>query len=112
MNLLRNDPALLNDEAVLKHFMAANNCDNPAFEKELSNEFDYPKMAAFYRAKAPEILKTAPATLHVMLKGFYIGQYDSAKGAFPFVDTSGRKKPTTLSSIQPVNDLEDCGLAG
>jgi len=86
MNLLRNDPALQNDESVLKHFMAANNCDDAAaFQKELNNEFDYPKMAAFYRAKMPEILKGAPSSIHVMLTGFLLGQYDSAKGVFPFV---------------------------
>jgi len=112
LNLLRNDPALLNDEAVLKHFMAANNCGNAiAFRKELNNEFDYPKMAAFYKDQAPEILKGVPSSLTVRLPAFFLGQYDSAKGAFPFVER-GQKKTTTLTDIEPANDIGACDAWG
>ena len=89
--------------------MAANNCPNAnaiAFAKALNSEFDYPKMAAFYKDEAPEILKGVPSSLTVTLGGFVLGQYDSGKGVFPFVKT------TTLTDIEPINDIGTCGAWG
>jgi hypothetical protein len=106
--LLRNQPDLLSDEDVLRNFMAANNCLNNAFPRALTSEFDYPGMKAFYQSKAPEIVKTSPMTLSLLLKGFYFGQYDAAKGVFPLVDVRGTKPtPTTFHDLEPGNDLHD-----
>jgi len=103
--LLRNDPPLQSDDDVLEQFMAANNCANAAFRQELTDEFNFPAMKAFYQRKMPEILKTGPMSISVVLKDFYLGDYDAGKGVFPFADRYGRKMPTTLRDIEPVNDL-------
>jgi hypothetical protein len=108
LNLLRNDSPLLDDEDVFRYFMAANNCDNAnAFMHELSSEFDYGGMAKFYKGQAPEILKSTPNSLSMMLTGFFVGQYDSAKGVFPFVEGHGQKKTTVINNLDPRNDLRD-----
>ncbi len=106
--LLRNEPDLLSDEDVLRNFMAANNCLNNAFPRALTSEFDYPGMKAFYQSNALQIVKTSPMTLSLLLKGFYFGQYDAAKGVFPLVDVRGTKAtPTTFHDLEPGNDLHD-----
>ncbi len=106
--LLRNDTELLQDEDVLRNFMAVNNCQNNAFARALNIEFDYPGMKAFYQSKAPEILKTGPLSLSMMLSGFYLGQYDTAKKLFPFVDSHGTKPAATVfHNLEPGNDLHD-----
>jgi len=106
--LLRNEPDLLSDEDVLRNFMAANNCLNNGFARILTSEFDYPGMKAFYQSKAPEIVRTSPMTLSILLKVFYFGQYDAAKGVFPLVDVRGAKPtPTTFRDLEPGNDLHD-----
>lgn len=108
LNLLRNDPSLLDDEDGFRYFMAANNCDNAnPFMHALSSEFDYAGMVKFYKAKAPEVLKSTPTSLTMMLTGFYVGQYDAARGVFPFVDGHGQKKTTVINNIDPRNDIRD-----
>ena len=107
--LLRNDAGLLNsDEDVFGNFIAANNCQNPNLGHQLSSEFDFPAMKAFYQAQAAQILQAAPTTLRLTVKGFYLGQYDTAKHVFPFVDPHGTKNtPIVFRDLEPNNDLHD-----
>jgi hypothetical protein len=106
-HLLGNDLPMLDDADVLRNFMAANNCQNTAFPKLLNSEFDYPGMAAFYKSNAAEILKGSPTSLSILLKGFYLGEYDASKGVFPFVGPHGEKKTTVFHDLEPGNDLHD-----
>ncbi len=112
MNVLRMDPTLLDDDALLKHFMALNNCEPQnynGFMHAMGSEFDYPKMAEFYKARAPEILKGVPTILHLGLTGFQLGQYDSQKGSFPFLaHVNGPPAPTVLTDIE-VKMNDSCG---
>jgi hypothetical protein len=113
LNLLRLNPALLQDELILKHFIAVNNCNNSdAMLKAFDSEFDSPKIMAFYKAKAPEILNEAPSTIQPMIGPFYLGQYDAAKRAFPFVDPTKKGATITIGDVEPQNDLQRACVAG
>ncbi|MGC2619677.1 MAG: hypothetical protein WA414_11595 [Acidobacteriaceae bacterium] len=47
----------------LKFFIQLNNCNNLQINREINNEFDYPAMAAYYKARAPQILAELPTAI-------------------------------------------------
>jgi hypothetical protein len=95
----------------MHYFIMLNNCSAPPgqFEKVFNSEFDYPKIADFYRAKAPEILNDMPVDFSATVSQFpdvnspfrnapptsmVLGDYDPSKKAFPFVNVQNTKKLT------------------
>jgi len=110
LNLLRLDPTLLDEKAFMRYFIALNNCRDQSVGKMLDNELDYPKAAAFYKAKAPEILKSVPdyvglgfykptgtilwgrsATTGAAVSSLTLGEYNTSKKAFPLIDDQAKR---------------------
>lgn len=77
LNYLRVNPAALDDKPVMQYFIALNNCGRPDVERALFNELDYPALAAFYRAKAAQILASMPRTITDIAFDRYIGGHQS-----------------------------------
>jgi hypothetical protein len=94
----RLNPSVLDDKMVMRYFIALNNCDSRTILKEMDSEFDAPKLTAFYKAKAPEILNQVPLWIGYS-GGAYLGEYDTAAKAFPLTDATGKKQPITLASF-------------
>jgi hypothetical protein len=84
LNLFRLQPSLLEDAQALNYFIRLNNRGNGQIESQMSNEFDYPQIAAFYKARASEILKGLPPTTLTFSVHTSLGDYDLARKAFPF----------------------------
>jgi hypothetical protein len=78
-------PTVLNDSKFLNYFIRINNCGSLETNAQMNNEFVYPKMAAFYRDKAAEILKAVPSELGSLSfrKPVTLGQYDLSRMTFP-----------------------------
>jgi hypothetical protein len=72
--LLNYNTSLLDDQRIMRYFIVLNNCAVPTDAREIgkafNSEFDYPKMVAFYRTKAPEILEGVPVTLRIQVSAF------------------------------------------
>jgi hypothetical protein len=85
LNLIHLQPTVLNDPKFLNYFIRLNNCGNLEIDAQMNNEFVYPKMAAFYKDKAAEILKAVPSEIGGLSfrKAVTLGQYDLARMAFP-----------------------------
>jgi hypothetical protein len=94
----RLNPAALDDSMAMWYFIGLNNCGSHTILKELDSEFDAPKLIAFYKAKAPEILNRVPLWLGYS-GGAYLGEYDIATKAFPFTDPNGKKQPIAIASF-------------
>jgi len=75
----------------LKFFIQLNNCNNPQINRLLDNEFEYPKIAAYYKERAPEILSKIPTTISYWLT-YSLRQYDSSTHSF-WVDPKPRIMP-------------------
>jgi hypothetical protein len=111
----RLNDAVLDDPDVMRYFIALNNCDSRTIIKEMNSEFEYPRLASYYKAKAPEILKNIPLWIGYSSRAF-LGEYDRGKKAFPFVDATGKRKtPITLNSFTMLPDRTGlgytCGVA-
>ncbi len=101
LSLFRLDPKLLDTDA-MKYFVLLNNCKatgniDQRVVKVLGNELDYPKVASFYKSKAPGILESMPTGGTIALGGASLGTYDPAKKAFPIVNRQGKME---FSSVQ------------
>lgn len=108
LNFMRLQSTSLNDPAFFKYFVALNNCSNPQITSLLKSEFDFPKIAAFYKERAPTILSAVPTTLRVQIGKLSPGEYDSARKAFP-IKYQGRTHPGqpppqgfTIDHVDPV----------
>jgi hypothetical protein len=108
---LRQQPSLLDDKAIMQSFIELNNLNTATFGKAEQldrSEFDYPVLARFYKAKAPEILQLVSNTFRIQLTQAYttgsarpptqatvgVGTYDLADKKFPFVNDLG---PVTIN---------------
>jgi hypothetical protein len=115
---LRNQPSLLDEKKLMQFFIMANNCVGPNFIKAsrgLTNELEYPGMVSFYKSKAPQILTSVPRTLVMgyqyvgapvaghpdAFSAVYLGEYDLARKAFPFVDHIGGRLTVALDEASP-----------
>lgn len=84
---IRQHPEELNTATVigkstdLKFFIQLNNCNNPQMNRLLDNEFEYPKIAAYYKERAKEILSEVPSTISYW-RTVSLGQYDSSAQGF------------------------------
>ena len=84
---IRQHPEELNTATVigkstdLKFFIQLNNCNNPQMNRLLDNEFEYPKIAAYYKERAKEILSEVPSTIWYW-RTVSLGQYDSSMQGF------------------------------
>lgn len=65
----------------LKFFVQLNNCDNPQINRLLDNEFEYPKIAAYYMQRVPDALSRIPDTISYWLN-VSLGQYDPSQKSF------------------------------
>lgn len=100
LNYMRLNPAVLDEKPVMQYFIALNNCNHQDVARAIDNELDYPKLAAFYKAKAPEILASLSRIIPDIAFDRYIGghqtgnwvlwsnsltlgQYDPQRKAFP-----------------------------
>ncbi len=100
LNYMRLHPEALDVKEVMQYFIALNNCGNTEIERALFNELDYPALAAYYKARAPQILASLPRTVtdvalyryiggnrvdnwRLWSKSLTLGQYDVQKKAFP-----------------------------
>jgi hypothetical protein len=130
--LLKYNTSLLDDPRIMRYFIVLNNCADPTDAREigkaLNSEFDYPKMVAFYRTKAPEIFDGVPVTIRIRVTQFpnltnnrvlpsipaVLGDYDVTRKAFPFVNdyNMGLRETIGLDSVSPASDRgNDCGPA-
>lgn len=73
LNYFRLNPAVLSEKPVMQYFIALNNCNHRDMERALFNELDYPALAAFYQAKAAQILASLPRTITDVSFDRYIG---------------------------------------
>jgi hypothetical protein len=83
LNLMRLQPSSLDDPKFLKYFIALNNCGNPQIDRQLGSEFEFPKLAAFYKDKSATILSAVPTTIRLQVGTLLLGQYDPVRKAFP-----------------------------
>jgi hypothetical protein len=100
LNYFRLNPAALDQKPVMRYFVALNNCNHRDVERALFNELDYPALAAFYKAKASQILAPLPRTitdvsfdrfiggyqqgnLRLWSQSLALGEYDPQRKAFP-----------------------------
>jgi hypothetical protein len=92
LNLMHLQPEVLNDPRFLNYFIRLNYCggadqfyDELRLDQQMKNEFVYPRMAAFYKEKSAEILRTVPSELGSLSfrKNVTLGQYDLTRLAFP-----------------------------
>jgi len=85
-NLIRLMPSLLDeDQSFLRSFILLNNCNNPAIENQLNNEFDGPQIVKFYREHAAQIVAEAPSIITYPVYYARLGEYDSSGGGFPIL---------------------------
>jgi hypothetical protein len=113
---MRLNPAVLDEKPVMQYFIALNNCNHQDVAQAIENELDYPKLAAFYKAKAPEILASLSRIIPdiafdryiggrqtgnwvLWSKSLTLGEYDSQRKAFPlnFPGKSSVDIPDSLS---------------
>jgi hypothetical protein len=108
LNLLRLDPALLDQKFFMRYFIALNNCNDQHVAQMLDNELDYPDLAALYQPKAQPILNRLPMVTGAALyngaglwkKLLTLGEYDKSKGSFPILypgQADGAEIPATIS---------------
>lgn len=97
-NLMRLQPAALEDEGLLNYFIALNNCGNTHLANIMNSEFDYPQAASFYKSRSAEILKGAPNTF-IVRKTVSLGKYDPTQGGFPML--------TRETGMQPQEEVLD-----
>jgi len=100
LQYLRLNPGALDQPAVMRYFIALNNCGNKEIERALFNELDYPALAAFYRSRVANILVPLPAIVPAL--SLYepdmqpdsnlrfeepprLGEYDRQRKAFPLL---------------------------
>jgi hypothetical protein len=110
LNFMRLDRTSLDDPEFLKYFIALNNCGNPQIDKQF--EFDFPKMAPFYRDKASKILDIIPTTIRLQLPMPILGEYDQVRHAFPIlndgrgVTAASRRQlyPLMIDHVDPAPD--------
>jgi hypothetical protein len=109
LNMIRSNLSLLEDPQLMRYFVTINNCgpktgqDNRV-RKVLSNELDYPTIAKFYKAKAPEFLAVVPRTAKVNLGYAALGAYDTTKGVFPLVmQRVGKPIQITMPAQGPID---------
>jgi hypothetical protein len=114
--LLRANPSLLDDPSLMRYFIMLNQCGASGAQqmsamRSLHSEFDYPAMAASYKASAADIVKVAPDRFTLAMAApydqsghYHLGEWDPARKAFPFVDLY--KKPTTVKfdNVTPGGD--------
>ena len=118
VNYLRLNPAALNEKAVMKYFIALNNCNHRDVERALFNELDYPALAAFYKPRAAGILAALPRTItdvafdrtiggqqvgkwSLWTQTLSLGEYDAQRKAFPI------KYPASQDGTKPKRDGVD-----
>lgn len=91
---MRLNRALFDDSKVMKYLILLNNCGGPPdIQGRVNSEFEFPKMAAFYKSRAEEILtKDIPNSVTVNVGVLALGEYDMQKKAFPFVEPTMQTK--------------------
>jgi hypothetical protein len=104
LNFMRLHPSSLDDPDFFKEFILLNNCQNRQFGNELNNEFERPKITAFYKQQADRILKSVPTTVRIRFDHIPLGQYDATKKAFPFVNVPEGAKQHQQDVV--LNDLD------
>jgi len=100
VNFMRLHPEALDQKPVMQYFIALNNCNDRNIERAIYNELDYPALAAFYRAKAAQILDALPRTVRdvalyrfiggqqsgsvrLWTQSLSLGEYNTQRKAFP-----------------------------
>jgi hypothetical protein len=87
--MMRFDNALLDQKKGMEHFIRLNNCDDPTgIEAAIRSEFEFPDMAAFYKANAATILAGVPTSISLNTgdatgEVYAIGEYDRERKVFP-----------------------------
>jgi hypothetical protein len=108
LNLLRLSPELLENKIVMSYFIALNNCQDRGVEDQLRNELDHPKLVAYYKPKAQEILHELPRfvrTTSLVGEHLHLGEYDTARNAFPLLNPTMRGPQRPEHSLQLGGDV-------
>ncbi|MGC2112517.1 MAG: hypothetical protein WA655_23565 [Candidatus Korobacteraceae bacterium] len=98
---IRLNKSLLDDKRIMKYFILLNNCSGPPdIQAAVNSEFDFPSMAAFYKAQATQIVSGVSNSITVDVGPFVLGEYDSGRKAFPFIEAAGTKrKPVVAEGV-------------
>ena len=124
INYLRLNPAALDNKAVMQYFIALNNCNDKDISRALFNELDYPRLAAYYKLKAPQILASLPKTVtdvalyryiggqqadgwRMWTQSLNLGEYNVQRKAFPlkYPGKDSVEIPSSLSTEGGSRDL-------
>ncbi|MGA8938646.1 MAG: DUF4852 domain-containing protein, partial [Acidobacteriaceae bacterium] len=112
LDLIRSMPNALDDAQVLEGFIIINNC-NTDIGAQLDNEITYPKFAASYKERAPEILAGLPPEITMSLVDeIRLGEYDTGRGAFEVVSLSGNSTVRDLFYTQLASGVAQVGGSG
>lgn len=79
------DKSLWTRDDYMRYFVGLNNCNDPNFSPQLSDEFKYPELKRYYSEKLADVLTTVPRTLTFNLGPYTLGTYDRDSGAFPLI---------------------------
>jgi hypothetical protein len=86
VQLYKLDPARLRDPATLTYWVAINDCERAALNR---NEGQWKRIADYYTTNAPRILDHLPAELMASTTA-YLGSYDAQKGIVPLLASPER----------------------
>lgn len=93
--VLREHPEMLagqpESNPYVRLLVGLNNCNNPHIAAVFSNEFVYPRVAAFYQKIAPQILAAVPLTMTFTDDNVVVGKYDQSITGFPVSEVSLRR---------------------
>jgi hypothetical protein len=122
------DPALLDEKPIMKCYISMFNHTPPQnymrIHQDLNNELAYPDMVAFYKPRIPKILAIVPRTIQLgtsvaeisvagrppYSSNIELGEYDTTRKAFPFVDGAGKPASITYTDMG-VFDSANCDSA-
>lgn len=130
LNYFRLHPETLDHKEVMQYFIGLNNCGNAEIERATFNELDYPALAAYYKAKASEILEPLPRSIpnvavdrfvgggqangwRMWSKSLTLGEYNTQTKAFPikYPGKNDVELPDTLN-VEAKRDLsKTCSIA-
>jgi len=92
LDMIRKIPSILDDETpLLQDFIKLNYCHSSTIDRQLNSEFDYPAIAAFYKAHASQILAGMPLAVPPAQTHIDLGEYDASHSEFP-VRASGNPR--------------------
>ena len=111
LDLVRSMPNALDDPEVLQGFIIINNC-NTDIGAQLDNEITYPKFAASYKERAPQILAGLPPEITMTLTDqIRVGEYDTGRGAFRLLP-EGPNGSRGQFYLQLASGLAEVGRSG